>query len=534
MTPRQRGDLAWSMAGAIVLPLAGMGVAWVIQGIAGFAEIMNSPPAIGLALVVLATLGAALGHRLFERLMDPYLRLEADLRYASASELDPERYSGAPNRLAHRFMSAHKNGATDTTVATDLSLSTVVAALPVAMIVTRPDNRIALYNSRARSLFDSDSGIGLDRDFSQYVNSGSCTLLRNLAQRLFPHAITTQLTTREDTLLPVRVVLLEAGESSPCGWFFSERNYDSESRKIWTTVAVACDLLADIVSRSDRRLVDRVPQADGARMVELDPVPFATTCAMGSDSIMVTVEGNRFLVFSEDNPQPLIELPMAERQEAKPHRPEFYRAPCRPLAASLGLSSPLSQLKITAFDTETTGLDPSKDRVCSVGAVRVVAGQVLEEERFDLLVNPRRPIPDLATQIHGITESMVAHQPTLESIMPQFERFVGDSVLLGHNLAFDLAVLQAEGHTRWVDTPVLDTLLLSYVLYPEPGEHSLDHLARRFSIAPIARHSALGDAVMTAHLFVKLLPALSRHGIETLGDAIEASRETALARLSYL
>ena len=196
----------------------------------------------------------------------------------------------------------------------------------------------------------------------------------------------------------------------------------------------------------------------------------------------------------------------------------------------------LDSLSYTVFDTETTGLDPSGgDQIIQIGAVRIVNGRLLRHETFDQLVDPHRPIGVAALAVHGITQAMVAGQPAITSVLPAFHQYAQDTVLVAHNAAFDMRFLQCQELASGVrfDHPVLDTLLLSAALQPHQESHSLEALAERFGVAPGARHTALGDASVTAQVFLKLLPLLAHQGIHTLGQARSAARRTWYARLQY-
>ena len=81
--------------------------------------------------------------------------------------------------------------------------------------------------------------------------------------------------------------------------------------------------------------------------------------------------------------------------------------------------------------------------------------------------------------------------------------------------------------------PVLDTLLLSAVLHPELAAHGLEAIAERMGINPIGRHTALGDAIMTGEVFLRMIPLLAEKGIRTLGEARAASQKTYFARIEY-
>ncbi|PID50710.1 MAG: DNA polymerase III subunit epsilon [Proteobacteria bacterium] len=197
---------------------------------------------------------------------------------------------------------------------------------------------------------------------------------------------------------------------------------------------------------------------------------------------------------------------------------------------------PLTELTFTVFDTETTGLNPAGgDEIIQVGAVRIVNNKLLYQESFDQLVDPRRSIPEVGIPIHGITPEMVKGQPSIHEVLPAFHTFAQDTVLVAHNAAFDMRCLQLKEKATGIvfDHPVLDTLLLSSLVHPNQQSHKLEAIAERFNVTVIGRHTALGDAMVTAEVFLKLIPLLVEKGITTLKQAREASQRTYFARLKY-
>ncbi len=219
-------------------------------------------------------------------------------------------------------------------------------------------------------------------------------------------------------------------------------------------------------------------------------------------------------------------------------RPEFYDFDlfAHATGGAALLDQPLDALAYTVFDTETTGLEPSAgDEIIQIGATRIVAGKLRRQESFEQLVDPQRPLSAAGIAIHGIEPHMLAGQPTIATVLPAFHTFVHDSVLVAHNAAFDMRFLQLKEASTGLrfDQPVLDTLLLSAALHPQQESHRLEAIAERLGVAVLGRHTALGDALVTAEVFLRMLPLLKAAGILTLGQAIEASKKTYLARVSY-
>lgn len=218
-------------------------------------------------------------------------------------------------------------------------------------------------------------------------------------------------------------------------------------------------------------------------------------------------------------------------------RPEYYDFDLfdRPMG-QVDLNRPLADLVYTVFDTETTGLEPANgDEIIQIGALRVLNSRLLQQEHFDQLVDPRCALKPASIAIHGITDSMLLGQPTIDQVLPAFHDFCVDTVLVGHNVAFDMRFLEIKESSLGIrfDQPVLDTLLLSAVAHPNQESHSLEAIMQRLGIEVDQRHNALADATATAKVFLRLLPALADQGVVTLGQAIEASQKTYFAQVKY-
>jgi DNA polymerase-3 subunit epsilon len=219
-------------------------------------------------------------------------------------------------------------------------------------------------------------------------------------------------------------------------------------------------------------------------------------------------------------------------------RPEFYDFDLFQTSAQARAfdERDLAELSYTVFDTETTGLNPSEgDEILQIGAVRIVNGRLLRHECFEQLVDPRRPLDPASAAIHGIRPEALAGQPTILEVLPVFHAFARDTVLVAHNAAFDMRFLQLKEAASGLrfDQPVLDTLLLSAWLQPNQESHRLEAIAERMGVVVTGRHTALGDAQVTAEVFLRQVALLQAKGIHTLGQARAAALQTYQARIAY-
>lgn len=222
-------------------------------------------------------------------------------------------------------------------------------------------------------------------------------------------------------------------------------------------------------------------------------------------------------------------FPIPTDLPARPHYQNLHIAQW-PAPETQASARRLTQTEFVVFDTETTGLELTRgDRIVSLGACRLLPQGLLTQETFLQHINPERPIPAASTRFHGLTDEDVADAPPIAWVLPEFYRFAGRAVLVAHNAAFDCQALSlAEQATRpqtstsIQDFIVLDTWHLSRFIWPHDEAHSLDALAERLhlSIAATERHTALGDALLTAQVLLALLPKLAHRGVLTLADAL--------------
>jgi DNA polymerase-3 subunit epsilon/CBS domain-containing protein len=194
-------------------------------------------------------------------------------------------------------------------------------------------------------------------------------------------------------------------------------------------------------------------------------------------------------------------------------------------------ATPLIALDAVALDTETTGLDPRSARIVEIGAVRIIGGRLEDpSDAFRSLVRPDESIPASATRIHGIDQAAVVLAPAFAKVWTDLSHYIGDAVIIGHTIGFDLAVLKREcGRigAAFLVPSVLDVRLLAQIAEPELAGYSLENLAAWLEVDISGRHSALGDATAAARIFCKLIPHLRVRRIRTLGEALRSCRDLA-------
>jgi DNA polymerase III epsilon subunit family exonuclease len=158
------------------------------------------------------------------------------------------------------------------------------------------------------------------------------------------------------------------------------------------------------------------------------------------------------------------------------------------------------------FDLETTGTSCTTDEVVEISAIKVVDGKGVEE--FSTLVNPQMPIPYWATEVNGITDAMVADSPTFDVALSDFLEFIGDMILVGHNIhTFDMKFICRDAQKyfgKTIGNDYVDTLPIARLYLPQLGHHTLSDLADYYGISSDGAHRALFDCRMNQQIFERL------------------------------
>lgn len=166
-----------------------------------------------------------------------------------------------------------------------------------------------------------------------------------------------------------------------------------------------------------------------------------------------------------------------------------------------------------AYDLETTGIDPERDRIVEIAAVRFLGGR--PEKAWSTLVNPGIPIPEGALKVHGITDMMVRSQPTIDQVLKPFADFCGNLTLVAHNARFDFAFLKRFIQEHKSAAPggmTLDTFALAKRVHSGLSNHRLSTIVEHLKLPPGGFHRAEQDAAYCGQIFQNILEILGRAG----------------------
>lgn len=392
----------------------------------------------------------------------------------------------------------------------------LMSELPIGVLVCNIHGQILLYNKQAQMFFQ-------ESDHKKFTGTDGRNCWIGLGRSLFGVVPREQVTDGIDRLQRS----VDAGDSAPVTRF---EVVVEEGRALNISMAPVfsfhCEQHEECVQCERRRISGLV--------LTIDDKPSRSDLTTATEPKATSDQEG---VETDEQPEEDIPLVRDGLTQTGGSRPVFYEFNLFNHRASdeLGGES-LRRLTYVAFDTETTGLEPAQgDEIIQLGAVRIVNCKIIPGEIIDQLIDPKRSIPEASVAIHGITQKMVANQPTIGQVLPHFHRFAEGAVLVAHNAAFDMRCLQLKEAQTGVkfDNSVLDTLLLSTIIHPHQESHSLEEIATRLSLTNIGRHTALGDAIVTAEVLLKMIPLLEARGIMTLNDALQASKRSPYARISY-
>jgi len=206
---------------------------------------------------------------------------------------------------------------------------------------------------------------------------------------------------------------------------------------------------------------------------------------------------------------------------------EHYR---RRFTATWSDETPIDRVRFVVLDSETTGLNPRTDRLITIGAVAVQDGDIVLEDSFDALIQIARNTS--AVTVHGITRDETEHGLDEPEALRRFLEYLQDGVIVGHHIGHDIATLNAGYERHWgfeLMNRSLDTMDLTLHLERRGAfagrerihEFTLDSLCEMFGVIPHDRHTAGGDAFITAQVFLRLLRLAVRHGRDRLGALCE-------------
>ena len=173
------------------------------------------------------------------------------------------------------------------------------------------------------------------------------------------------------------------------------------------------------------------------------------------------------------------------------------------------------------FDLETTGISANNEKITEIGAMKIKNGEVIDT--FECFVNPEKPIPERVVEITHITNDMVKDAETIDTVLPKFLDFIGDSVLVAHNAEFDVGFIRHNASIQQLrfDNTYIDTLKLAKDLFPDYKKYKLGIIADKLGIRVDVAHRALDDVKTLVQVFEVMLKMLKEKGVKTLKDIDE-------------
>lgn len=427
-------------------------------------------------------------------------------------------------------------------------LETLLSDVPVGVLLCSADHSLAFYNPQAVDLMAAGSAPGLDRGLFDYLREGP---VRHAYDRLLatedPDAATDILCTTiaGAKVLSARMRLTSGAQGSAAGYVLTLRDVTADL----SAHAHREALMAEVFDRLRRPAANLSTLMEVIPAGEAGPGPMDTALRQEVSALTHAVIelSHRYDEAAQDGWQ-LVQTRASDLADGLKARLEGEGVALATTAANLLLrcngfeivslldgialhlrdGSGAQDLTLT-IEEEDSG---AMIRLCWQGRP---AGKG-EMERW-LLEPLDKAVPEIAsrsvplssTEVHGITEAMVADAPEVEDALCRFHKFAEGAVLIAHNAPFDMQFLRRREAALGLAfvSPVLDTVLLSAVVYGQHELHSLDALTHRLGITiPDAdRHTAIDDTVATADASLKLMPMLKGRNLATLGDVLTEVRK---------
>ncbi|MEA3361800.1 MAG: 3'-5' exonuclease [Thermodesulfobacteriota bacterium] len=217
------------------------------------------------------------------------------------------------------------------------------------------------------------------------------------------------------------------------------------------------------------------------------------------------------------------ELSRKKRETSNDPLLNYVTKGCTQIEDRSVLKQKIDEASFCVLDLETTGLDMAIDVIINIGAVKLKKGKITKI--FEAYTKPPIPIPEESTIFHGMVDDMFEDKPVIGEVLPELLQFIGSSVIVGHHINFDIRMLHR--HLKEIynvgitNTIWLDTMFLYQLAHEDQTHQSLDHLLESYCVQCDQRHTALGDVVATAKVFVKIMEELPS-SYKTIGDLYRA------------
>jgi DNA polymerase III subunit epsilon len=408
-------------------------------------------------------------------------------------------------------------------------LEHLLSDVPPGVLLCTGRHHLVFYNGAAQQLLDNAAlPLCLDKNLFDYLADGP---VRHAHRRLLETGSAVSVvelvcTTHGQTRrLAARMRLVGEGSADPAAYVMTLRDVTDEISAGARRDALLSEIFDEVLPAFDPEppMSDRPPAHAPAHAPANAPGGDAAARLAGMHAALSGLAA-RFEAMREDRATPLPVLQQVSNRFVVYDFELLAR-----LQAEKIIDARLDDLTYVVFDTETTGLLPDQgDEIVQIAAVRIVNGKRVRGEVFDMLVNPGRSIPASSTAVHGVSEAMVRDAPGVVSVLERFRVFSQGAVLVAHNAPFDMEFLRRRERALGgrFDNPILDTVLLSAVVFGQAEAHTLDALAARLglTIGKGERHTAIGDAMATADVFLRLKDMLAGKGIIRFGDILKETR----------